>query len=88
MPRGAIASFSLGWSCGAVHAVVQTLSYPLVKVRPAAWKKDMGLTGKDKDASRLLATELWPKMRGHWKYKKDDGLAEAALIAEWYRRQQ
>lgn len=86
MPRGAIASFSLGWSCGVVVAVVQTLQHPLVRMRASEWKKIMGLIGKDKDASRLLATELWPNQADKFKRKKDDGLAEAALIAEAYRR--
>lgn len=88
MPRGAIASFSLGWSCGVVVAVTQTLQHPLVRMRPNEWKKIMGLIGKDKDASRLLAIELWPHMAQQFKRKKDDGMAEAALIAEAYRRKE
>lgn len=84
MPRGSIASFSLGQSTGIVIGVVSALSHPLVRVRPAMWKRDMGLTGKDKDASRLLAAESFPHLAEQFKRKKDDGRAEACLIAKWY----
>lgn len=88
MPRGAIASFSLGWSCGVVVGVVQTLQYPLIRIRPNAWKKEMGLTGKSKDDSRLLATEMWPHWAERFRLKKDDGKAEAALIAQAHRQKE
>lgn len=86
MPRGSIASFSLGWSTGVAVSVVQTLRYPLVMLRASEWKKAMGLIGKDKDASRLLATEMWPSHAEKFKRKRDDGMAEACLIAEAHRR--
>lgn len=88
MPRGSIASFSLGWSCGAVVAVVQTLQQPLVRMRATEWKKLVGLIGKSKDDSRLLATELFPAYASEFKLKKDDGKAEAALIAYAYHRKE
>lgn len=88
MPRGSIASFSLGWSCGVVVAVVQTLSHPLVRLRATEWKKQLSLVGKDKSASRLLASELFPNAVEQFKRVKDDGRAEAALIAEAYRRKE
>jgi crossover junction endodeoxyribonuclease RuvC len=53
-------------------------------VRPRAWKKDMGLTA-DKDESLSMARELWPD--APLARKKDNGRAEALLIAEWLRRQ-
>lgn len=88
MPRGAIASFSLGWSCGVVTGVVQTLSYPFTRLRPNAWKMAVGLRGKDKNASRLLATELWPHWSDSFKLVRQDGNAEACLIAEAFRRKE
>lgn len=87
MPKnGSISSFKLGLNTGIVIGVVQAMNLPMIRLRPADWKKAMHLTGKDKDASRGLATELWPSMADNWKLKKHDGLAEAALIAEAHRR--
>lgn len=84
MPRGSKASWSLGYSVGAIEAVVVMASHPLVRLSPQAWKKSLGLTGKDKSASRALAIERWPKMRDEFRLVKHDGRAEAALIALAY----
>lgn len=82
MPKnGSIASFSLGLNTGIVIGVVQSNSFRLVRVRPIDWKRKMGLVGKDKNASRGLATELFPEYADRFKRVKDDGLAEACLIA-------
>ena len=40
---------------------------------------------KDKDLSRSMATRLYPKNAEQFKRKKDDGRAEATLIAHWAR---
>jgi len=85
MPRnGSIASFSLGKNYGIVLGVAGAMSYPLVKIRPNAWKKRMGLLKKPKSASRGLATELWPQHADCFRLTKHDGRAEAALIARAY----
>jgi crossover junction endodeoxyribonuclease RuvC len=85
MPKnGSIASFSLGLNTGVIFGVVETLGHPMTKIRPADWKKVNGLTGKDKNASRHLAMELWPDQREQFRLAKDDGKAEAALIARAY----
>lgn len=84
MPKnGSIASFKLGYNTGVVVGVVQSLSHPLRRVRPVIWKRDSGLHGKDKAASRGLATELYPSHAGDFRMAKHDGRAEAALIARW-----
>lgn len=88
MPRGAIASFSIGYSMGVAVATVQALSLPLVRMRANEWKKYQGLLGKDKNASRLLATERWPGFCDSFRRVKDDGRAEAALIADAYRKKE
>jgi crossover junction endodeoxyribonuclease RuvC len=79
--NGSKANFSSGYSQGAICAVVQALSYPLHHVLPTAWKKTQGLVGKDKEASRALATDLFPKCGPHLRFKKDHNRAEALLIA-------
>ncbi|HZY06794.1 MAG TPA: hypothetical protein VFE69_03575 [Ilumatobacteraceae bacterium] len=84
MPRnGSIASFSLGLNTGIVVGAVTANRFRLVRVRPQAWKKKMGLIGKDKTASRGLARELFPQYAERFKLVKHDGLAEAALIARY-----
>lgn len=84
MPKnGSIASFSLGYNTGVVAGVVQSLGLPLHRVRPAEWKRNQGLIGKDKTASRGLARELFPRLAHCFKLVKQDGLAEAALIARY-----
>jgi crossover junction endodeoxyribonuclease RuvC len=82
MPKnGSIASFKLGLNTGIVIGAIHTLGYPLVRIRPVDWKRANGLIGKSKDASRYLARELWPSHADDFKLAKNDGRAEAALIA-------
>lgn len=84
MPKnGSIASYSLGLNSGIVIGVVQALGISLERVRPAAWKLAMGLRGKPKAASRGMATELFPDFADQFRRVKDDGRAEAALIARY-----
>jgi hypothetical protein len=84
MPKnGSIASYSLGLNSGIVIGVVQALGIPLERVRPATWKLAMGLRGKPKAASRGMATELFPDFADQFRRVKDDGRAEAALIARY-----
>lgn len=58
--------------------------YPLEEVRPAEWKKAMGLLKKDKEVSRHKALALFP--RADLLRKMDHNRAEALLIAEFLRR--
>jgi crossover junction endodeoxyribonuclease RuvC len=84
MPKnGSIASYSLGLNSGIIIGVVQALGISLERVRPAVWKTAMGLRGKPKSASRGMATELWPEFATMFRRVKDDGRAEAALIARY-----
>ena len=53
---------------------------PTFEVDPSAWKKTMRLS-TDKNASRALASQYFPDCSDQWKRVKDDGRAEAALIA-------
>jgi crossover junction endodeoxyribonuclease RuvC len=84
MPKnGSIASYSLGLNSGIVIGVVQALGISLERVRPQAWKSAMGLSRKPKAASRGMATELFPHFADQFRRVKDDGRAEAALIARY-----
>lgn len=79
--NGSKANWSLGFWKGMVEGVVSSLRHPLVKMSPQEWKKLNGLIGKDKEASRFLARELYPLHADKFKFKKNVDRAEAALIA-------
>jgi crossover junction endodeoxyribonuclease RuvC len=81
MPHdGPVQAFSFGFSCGATQACVAAAGIPMNLVRPAAWKAAMGLTG-GKDASRRRASQVLPEYAHLWSRVKDDGRAEAVLLA-------
>ncbi len=81
MPGQGIAStFRYGAGYGAILGVLGALDIPLVTVHPGVWKRGAGLH-RDKGASRRRAVELWPDHADLFARVKDDGRAEAALIA-------
>jgi len=82
-----------GRSVGRVDGWFQALDIPHDKdVSPAKWTRDMGVQSpgnpkKRKELSLALARRLFPSLAAsHLTRKKDDGRAEALLIAEWLRR--
>ena len=79
--NGSKANFSQGFTMGAIVTAVRMASLPLHRVAPSTWKTKMGLRGKTKDASRHLASELWPG--SEFKLVKHHNRAEAALIARY-----
>ena len=83
--QGVASTFAFGRAVGAIEAVVSLFREPWFIVSPQRWKADMGVTS-DKSTSLNLARQLWttaPLTR-----KKDHGVAEALLLAEWLRRQE
>lgn len=81
MPKqGVTSSFNFGRSYGVVLGVLAAKDAPVLHLRPAQWKKAAGLSA-DKGASRRLATDTWPAEAALFKRVKDDGRAEAALMA-------
>ena len=80
--QGVAGMFSLGDSAGVVRAVLQTVGVRLEFVAPARWKRAMGL-GADKGHARTMASQRWPEQHAMFARVKDDGRAEAALIAGW-----
>lgn len=80
MPKqGVASSFQFGKSYGVALGVIGSLKIPSVHVSPTKWKKYFGLTA-DKEGSRGLAIWKWPDSE-HFRRKKDNGRAEAALLA-------
>jgi crossover junction endodeoxyribonuclease RuvC len=84
--QGVSSSGKLMMRYGLALGVVACLGYPLSSPTPAQWKRGMGV-GKDKDAARARASELWPGDAGRWRRVRDHGRAEACLIAAWGARQ-
>jgi crossover junction endodeoxyribonuclease RuvC len=83
MPKQGVASvFRYGCGYGVILGVLGALEVPYQTVRPAEWKSAIGLTG-DKNASRRRATELFPTHADAFARAKDDGRAEACLIARY-----
>lgn len=79
---GRTSAFNFGRGYGILQGVIQTLKIPYTLVTPQKWKKTYG-RGKDKAHSRQLATRLFPALSDQFKRVKDDGRAEAVLIAKY-----
>lgn len=83
MPRqGVTSSFNFGRSLGVIVGILAAFEVPVKWAPPATWKRGLGLKA-DKTSSRRRAAELWPHMASSFTRIKDDGRAEAALIAHW-----
>ena len=83
--QGAAAGFNFGRSYGFVHALAVFNGAPIHFVTPAVWKGKLGLLKADKNASRELARQLMPSLTKDLARVKDDGVAEAALLAYYGR---
>lgn len=85
---GAIPNFVLGNNYGHLEMALVAAELSFEYVLPSRWKKDMGIpTNSDKTASRMLAQKLFPKHRELFKRVRDDGRADATIMAEWLKRQ-
>lgn len=82
---GTVSAFRFGENFGAILAVLACCGIRTELVRPQVWKKAIGL-GADKALSRSIAIKFWPMQSDYFARAKDDGRAEAALIAEYGRR--
>jgi crossover junction endodeoxyribonuclease RuvC len=88
MPKqGVASSFSFGQGLGMWQGIVAALGIPLEMPSPQRWKKEiMADQGRDKDAARFKAIQLFPTLATQLSRVKDDGRAEALLMAEYGRR--
>lgn len=78
--QGVASTFSFGRAAGIIEGVLAALDIPFSLVPPATWTKKMRLFG-GKDGSRARASELFPDQAHLFARKKDDGRADATLIA-------
>ncbi|MDE2020095.1 MAG: hypothetical protein KGJ13_07155 [Patescibacteria group bacterium] len=79
--QGVTSMFSFGYGAGFLYGLVMSCGRPHTFITPQAWKKVAGLRGSDAEESRRRASQLLPEAVDFWPRKKDDGVAEAALIA-------
>jgi hypothetical protein len=92
MPKQGVSSmFTFGRSYGAILGMLAAFDIHVVHVRPQEWQKEMheGFAGEPKDRSRAAFAELFPGVNAKRTPKckgPDEGLVEAALIAEFGRR--
>ena len=83
MPGQGVASmFAFGEAFGLAKGVLAGLGISVQSVTPGRWKKALQLNA-GKDAARAKAAATWPAQAGEFRRVKDDGRAEAALIALW-----
>jgi hypothetical protein len=78
---GAASSFRFGFAVGQARALVACYGMELRLVHPQSWKRWAGLSGPDKEKSRLKALELFPAAAPLIPLKKHHGRAEALLLA-------
>jgi crossover junction endodeoxyribonuclease RuvC len=82
MPRQGVASmFAFGMAYGAVLGVCGALEIPVTLVTAVEWKG--ALRVRASDDPRVRASQLIPKAAKHWPRVRDDGRAEACLIAHY-----
>lgn len=85
--QGVRSMFSMGYGLGLWVGIVAASHIPYQTVTPQRWKGAlMDGMGKEKDASRLRASQLYPGVAERLARKRDVGRADALLIAEWGRR--
>ena len=84
--QGTVSMFNFGRVLGFAHCVAVASGARIEWVTPATWKGKLGLLKADKNASREKARQLYPKLAGEFARVKDDGAAEAALLAFYGHR--
>lgn len=78
--EGVSSAFRFGQNYGSCQTALAAHKYDVRDVTPPVWKRHFGLTS-DKGVSRGLAIQRFPRQADLFKRVKDDGRAEAALIA-------
>ena len=83
LPRqSAPAAFNFGVGYATCVTAARVLGYQIERVRPQVWKTKLRVPA-DKKAARARACEILPFEKHNWPLVKDDGKAEAAMLAVW-----
>lgn len=85
---GGTSAFRFGEGYGQIKATLRVMGIPYVLTVPAQWKRTFALLGQDKDASRILAITRFPSVEQLLTRKKDNGRADALLLALWHENTQ
>ena len=86
MPKqGVSSSFSFGASYGLIRGILIGKAIPYFLVTPHEWKREFRLSS-DKQEARLLASRMFPEYAQTFSRTRDDGRAEAALLAAFGAR--
>jgi crossover junction endodeoxyribonuclease RuvC len=80
--QGVSSSFSFGYGAGLLEGVAAGLGLPVHVIPAATWKRRAGVSA-DKGVARQMASRLWPGASKLFSRVRDDGRAEAALLARW-----
>ena len=80
--QGVSSMYQFGRSVGMIEGILAALQIPVTYVSPQVWQKDVG-SRDGKDGNRARAAELFPAYAAEFSRKKDDGRADAALMAFW-----
>jgi crossover junction endodeoxyribonuclease RuvC len=78
--QGVSSMYAFGRGVGMIEGVLAGLNVPTITITPQVWRKVAKVRG-GKDGSRLRACELFPRDAALFARVRDDGRAEAALIA-------
>lgn len=85
--EGAQMAFAFGRGYGLVRGILRANFVPITDVSPVKWQRAMGIAaGAGKDASRARAKGLFQHDAALLARVRDDGRADACLIAEYGRR--
>jgi len=82
---GATSAFSFGQGVGIIHGILIALQRPWSTVTPQVWTKHYAV-GSDKGLHRQAAQRCFPDHAELFMRVKDDGRADAALLALWGTR--
>lgn len=80
--QGVTSMFAFGKSYGLCIGICAGLQIPVEHVTPNKWKKAV-CAREGKDGNRMRAAECFPAYAHLFRRVKDDGRADAALIAFW-----
>ena len=78
--QGVTSMFALGKGYGIILGVLAAVGVPYTVIDARKWKRALAAPA-EKDGARARASQLLPAAAGQWPLKKNDGRAEAALIA-------
>jgi len=85
--QGATSTFRTGFNYGLIIGLLESNGIPYHLVSPVSWKRGMMADmPKEKSASIVAAKRIFPQSADQLTRKKDDGRADALLIAEYARR--